>query len=146
MNKKAISGEITTADGTVQYVNEIEGAVKSAPHFSQVVIAGDTAYLSGLIAFDPNTNKLVEGGIVPETEQTLNNAEAVLKGIGLTFNDVAKVSIYLTDFDDFKVMNEVYFRRFEKARPAREAVGVKSLAFGAKIEITITAYLGATYR
>lgn len=139
---KNVKGKITNAGGSVEYVNDIPGAPAPAPHFSQVVWAGDTAYLAGQIGLDPATGKLVEGGIVNEVERTIDNIEALLAGVGLRLADVAKVSIYLTDMADFSKMNEIYFRRFGAARPARETVAVKTLALEAKIEITLTAYRG----
>ena len=135
-------GEITNSGGSVEYQNNIPNAPAPAPFFSQVVWAGDTAYLAGQIALDPATNKLVEGGLPAETERTIDNIEAVLKGIGLSLSDVAKASVYLTSAADAPVMNEIYQRRFGKARPAREMLFVSGLALGAKIEITVVAYRG----
>jgi len=135
-------GETSHAGGSVQYVNNIPDTPATRPFFSQVVWAGDTAYLSGQIALDPTTNQLVEGGLVAETETIFDSLEKTLAGVGLSFADVAKVSVYLIDIEDFQPMNEVYARRIGNARPARETVVVKSLARGARIEITMTAYKG----
>ena len=134
------TGELTNAEGSVEYQNGIPNAPAAAPFFSQVVWAGDTAYLAGQIALDAATKKLVEGGITAETEKTFDNMEAVLHGAGLTIKDVAKISVYLTNISELPAFNEIYQRRLGKARPAREMIEVKSLAFGAKVELTITAY------
>ncbi len=139
MNKKS---ELTNEGGSVEYLNNIPGTPAPAPFFSQVVWAGDTAYLAGLIALDPATGKLVEGGIVTETERTIDNIEGVLAGAGLSLADVARVTVYLTDIADAPKMNEIYTRRLGRFRPAREMVAVSSLAFGAKIEMTVIAYRG----
>lgn len=139
-DKKNEAMKITNSGGSVQYVNYIPDAPPAPPFFSQAVWAGNTAYLSGQIGLDAETLKVVQGGIVPETEKTLDNIELVLKGLGLGLKDVAKVSIYLTDMSDFATMNEIYKKRFADCRPARETVAVKELALGAKIEITMTAY------
>jgi 2-iminobutanoate/2-iminopropanoate deaminase len=139
MNKKP---ELSAEGGSVEYLNDIPGTPAPAPFFSQVVWAGDTAYLAGLIAIDPATGKLVEGGLVAETECTMDNIEGVLAGAGLTLADVARVTVYLTDIADAPKMNEIYTRRMGKFRPAREMMAVSGLAFGAKIEMTVIAYRG----
>ncbi len=131
---------ITNSGGSVDYVNGISNSPAPLPFFSQIVWAGNTAYLSGQIGLDPETMKLVEGGVVKETEKTLENIEVVLKAVGLGFQDVAKVSIYLTEIENFPLMNEIYSKIFTDSRPARETVVVKELALGAKVEITMTAY------
>jgi 2-iminobutanoate/2-iminopropanoate deaminase len=138
--------ELTNAGGNVEYLNGIPGAPSSAPFFSQLVWAGDTAYLAGQIALDPITSKLVSGGFAAETERTIDNIEAVLAGAGLKLADVARVTVYLADIKDAPAMNEIYLRRFGKNRPAREMMAVSSLAFGAKIEMTVTAYRGRSAR
>jgi len=134
--------DLANEGGSVEYLNNIPGAPAPAPFFSQVVWAGDTAYLAGLIAIDPTTSKLVEGGLIPETERALDNVEAVLAGAALSLADVARVTVYLTDISDAPKMNEIYTRRMGRYRPAREMVAVSGLAFGAKIEITVIAYRG----
>ncbi len=139
MNKKP---ELTHAGGSVSYLNNIPGTPTPAPFFSQVVWAGDTAYLAGLIGLDPMTGKLVEGGIVAETERTIDNIEAVLAGAGLSLADVARVTVYLSDIAYAPTMNEIYSRRMGTFRPAREMVAISGLAFGAAIEITVIAYRG----
>jgi 2-iminobutanoate/2-iminopropanoate deaminase len=130
-----------TNDGSaLEYLNDIPGTPAPAPFFSQLVWAGDTAYLAGIIALDPATGKLVEGGIIAETESVLDNIEAVLVGAGLTFANVARVTVYLADIADASKMNEIYTRRIGQFRPAREMMAVSGLAFGAKIEMTVIAY------
>jgi 2-iminobutanoate/2-iminopropanoate deaminase len=130
----------TNEGGSVYYLNGIPGAPAPLPFFSQVVWAGDTAYLAGLVALDPATGKLVEGGLAAETERTIDNIELVLAGAGLTLADVARVTVYLTDIADAPKMNEIYARRMGNFRPAREMVAVCGLALGAKIEMTVIAY------
>jgi 2-iminobutanoate/2-iminopropanoate deaminase len=132
--------ERTNDGSTLEYLNNIPGTPTPAPFFSQLVWAGDTAYLAGIIALDPTTEKLVEGGIVAETERVLDNIEAVLVGAGLTFANVARVTVYLADIADASKMNEIYTRRIGQFRPAREMMAVSGLAFGAKIEMTVIAY------
>jgi 2-iminobutanoate/2-iminopropanoate deaminase len=137
-----MSGELTNSGGSVEYLNGITGAPPPAPFFSQLVWAGDLAFLAGQIGLDPGTGKLVEGGLVSEMERTLDNIEAVLSGANLSLADVARVTVYLTDVADAPIMNQIYTKRFGNRRPAREMVAVKGLAFGAKIEITVIAFRG----
>ncbi len=134
--------ELTNVGGSVEYLNNIPGTPAPAPFFSQVAWAGDTAYLAGLVGLDPATGKLVEGGLVAETEQTISNIEGVLAGAGLTLADVARVTVYLTDIADAATMNEIYTRRMGTFKPAREMVAVSGLALGSKIEMTVIAYRG----
>ena len=94
MNKKP---ELTHEGGSVSYLNNIPGTPAPAPFFSQVVWAGDTAYLAGLIGLDPITGKLVESGIVAKTERTIDNIEAVQAAAGLSLADVARVTVCLSD-------------------------------------------------
>lgn len=132
--------ELSESAGGAVFVNGLPDVPKAPPFLSQLVIAGETVYLSGQIAVDPATSKMVELGVVSETEQIFDNIEGALKGIGLSFADVVKVSVYLTDFDQFPKFNEIYVRRMAGSRPAREALGVSRLAFGATVEVTMTAF------
>ena len=91
------------------------------------------------------TGKLVEGGIVAETERTTDNIEAVLAAAGLSLADVARVTVCLSDIAHAPTMNEIYARRIGKFRPAREMVATSGLAFGAAIEITVIAYRGRSH-
>jgi 2-iminobutanoate/2-iminopropanoate deaminase len=107
--------------------------------FSPAIRAGDTIYLSGQVAQDPRTGRLVEGGVTPQTEQIFDNAEAVLRAAGKTLADVVRVGVFLTDMRDFQAMNAVYARHFTPPYPARTTVGVASLPLGAAVEIELVA-------
>lgn len=132
--------QLTQSKGGAVFVNGIAEAPAAPPFLSQLVVAGETVYLSGQIAVDPATSKMVPTGVAGETEQIFNNIEGALKGIGLTLADVVKVSVYLTNFDEFGKFNEIYIRRMGGCRPAREALGVSKLALGATVEVTMIAY------
>lgn len=132
--------ETTQSPGSAILVNGIPEAPAAAPFLSQLVVAGNTIYLSGQIAVDPSTGKMVETGVERETEQIFNNIEGALKGIGLSLKHVVKASVYLTNFDEFPKFNEIYIRRMAGCRPAREALGVSRLALGATVEVTMVAY------
>ena len=103
--------------------------------YSQAVEANGTLYISGQVAIDPATGKLVEGGITEQTTQVLRNIKAILLAAGYTLNDVVKSTCLLSDMTDFKAMNEVYAQFYTSDQPARAAFAVKGLPLGALIEI-----------
>ena len=107
--------------------------------YSQAVKVGKTLYLSGQIALDPGTGEMVEGGIVEQTEQVLDNIAAVLEAAGYGFEDVVQSQVFLADLEDYAVMNAVYAKRFGSAPPARAAVQVARLPKDALVEILMTA-------
>ncbi len=94
-----------------------------------------TLELGGQVGIDPKTGKLVEGGIGPQTEQTLKNIRAILAEVGWDFKNVVKARVFLADFKDYSAMNEIYAKYFSEECPARAAVAVKSLPLGALVEI-----------
>ena len=108
--------------------------------YSQAIRAGQTVFLSGQIALDPATGLLVEGTVGDEAERVMQNLEAVLTAAGLTFANVAKVSIFLTDMGFFQEVNAVYGRYFQGLTPpARETVAVAGLPRGVRVEISAVA-------
>jgi 2-iminobutanoate/2-iminopropanoate deaminase len=107
--------------------------------YSLAVDAGGLVFFSGQIPIDPKTGKLAEGDVKVQTEQIFSNISNLLESAGLTFDDVQKVNVFLTDMNDFQAMNEVYKNKFGKPYPARSAIGVSSLPLGSKVEIEIIA-------
>jgi 2-iminobutanoate/2-iminopropanoate deaminase len=107
--------------------------------FSPAVRDGDRVYTSGQIAQDPATGKLIEGGVVAQTEQILQNLEAIMSAANKSLADVVKVNVYLTDMRNFAEMNEVYARHFVAPYPARTTVAVAALPLGAAVEIELIA-------
>ena len=103
--------------------------------YSQAVEAGGTLYISGQIALDPKTMKIVEGGIQEQTRQVLKNIGAILKEAGYDYSEVVKSTCLLSDMSDFRAMNEVYSQYYSENPPARAAFAVKELPLGALIEI-----------
>jgi 2-iminobutanoate/2-iminopropanoate deaminase len=96
-------------------------------------------YCSGQIAIDPETGSLLDGSVEEEAEQVLRNLGAVLQGASMSFRDVVQCTVYLTDMSDYATVNDVYSRYFSEAPPAREAVEVRALPRGARVEISCTA-------
>ena len=105
--------------------------------FSQAVEVGGFLYFSGQVGQDPATGKIVEGGIVPETERVFANLSAVLKTAAKSFDDVARVSVFLTSMGDYGEMNGIYAKYFGQPFPARTTVAVAALALGACVEIDL---------
>lgn len=117
----------------------IDRAAPSAGPFSPAVRGGELIYLSGQVAQDPATGKLVDGGVAEQTEQAIRNLAAVLEAAGRTLDDVVRVGVYLTNMVDFTAMNEVYARSFIQPYPARTTIGVAALPLGAAVEIDLVA-------
>jgi 2-iminobutanoate/2-iminopropanoate deaminase len=107
--------------------------------FSPAVRAGGSIYMSGQVAQDPATGKLVAGDVTRQTEQVFRNVRAVLEAAGKSLSDVVAVRVYLTDMANFAAMNEVYAKQFEQPYPARTTIGVKALPLGAEVEIDLIA-------
>lgn len=107
--------------------------------YSHAAEAGGLVFLSGLIPLDPDSGTLITGDIEAATALVFANAERVLAGCGLSFDDVVKVAVYLTDMRNFGPMNAVYAKQFDSDPPARTCVGVAELPKGVPIEIEITA-------
>jgi 2-iminobutanoate/2-iminopropanoate deaminase len=105
--------------------------------FSQAIEVGGFLYVSGHVGQDPATGKVVEGGIVAETERVFQNLAAVLKAAGRSFDHVARVGVYLTSMGDFVAMNGIYARYFSQPFPARTTIGVAALPLGACVEIDL---------
>ncbi len=105
--------------------------------FSQAVEVGGFLYFSGQVGQDPATGKVVEGGVVAETERIFRNLAAVLEAAGKSFDDVARAGVYLTSIGDFGAMNGIYARHFHPPYPARTTIGVAALPLGACVEIDL---------
>lgn len=118
-------------------------APKAIGPYVQATRAGDLVFCSGQIALDPATGAMVAGGIEAETARVLDNLEAVLSAAGATLSDVVRTTIYLTDMNDFAVVNRIYGERFADpsgAFPARATVQVAALPKGARVEIDAVAH------
>lgn len=108
--------------------------------YNQAVLSGNTLYTSGQIAFNPETGVLVLDDIKTETKQVMENMEAVLKAANMTFDNVIKSSIFISDMDNFGQINEVYGSYFDDVNaPARETVEVARLPKDVNVEISMIA-------
>lgn len=110
--------------------------------YSQAVLSGNTLYTSGQIALHPETGELVTGDIETETKQVMENMKAVLDAAGMTFENVIKSTIFISNMDDFAKINGVYGAYFnETTAPARETVQVAKLPKNVNVEISMIAVL-----
>jgi 2-iminobutanoate/2-iminopropanoate deaminase len=108
--------------------------------YSQAVLVGNTLYTSGQVALNPATMELILDNIETETKQVMENLKAVLEAAHMTFENVIKTTIFLTDMGDFANMNGVYSSYFdEKTAPARETVEVAGLPKNVNVEISMIA-------
>jgi 2-iminobutanoate/2-iminopropanoate deaminase len=108
--------------------------------YNQAVLTGNTLYTSGQIAINPATGELVLDTIELETKQVMQNMKAVLEAAGMTFENVVKSTIFISNMNDFGSINSVYGSYFnEKTAPARETVQVACLPKNVNVEISMIA-------
>ncbi len=103
--------------------------------YSQAVESNGMLFVSGQVAINPETGKVVEGGISEQTEQVMKNIGAILKEAGYDFSDVIKSTCLLSDMGNFAAMNTVYGKYYSENPPARAAFAVKELPLGVLVEI-----------
>ena len=114
-------------------------APKALGPYSQAVLAGNTLYCSGQIAINPKSGALNTANITTETNQVMQNLEAVLSEAEMNFDNVVKCSIFLKDMKQYTDVNKVYVEYFGDNPPAREAVEVVVLPRNVNIEISLIA-------
>lgn len=107
--------------------------------YSQAVLVDNTLYISGQIALDAESGKLIDDSIEKETEQVMKNLSEVLNAAEMDFSNVVKTSIFLSDMDFFSKVNEVYGQYFTSDFPARETVAVRTLPKNVNVEIAVIA-------
>src|ERR1041385_8959950 len=109
--------------------------------YSQAVVSGGFAFLSGQIPLDPGTGQLIDGDIVAQTQRVLDNLQDVLEACGSYLSKVVKTTVYLKDMGEFSRMNEVYARYFPENAPARATVEAARLPRDVRVEIDCIAAL-----
>ena len=108
--------------------------------YNQAVLVGNTLYTSGQIALNPETMELVMDSISIETKQVMENMKAVLEAANMNFSHVIKTSIFISDMNNFSLINDVYSQYFDEATaPARETVEVANLPKFVNVEISMIA-------
>jgi reactive intermediate/imine deaminase len=103
--------------------------------YSQAIAAGGLVFLSGQIPLDPETMELVSDDVAEQTDRVFRNLAAVAEAAGGGLADLVKLTVYLTDLNDFGTVNEVMARHMSEPYPARAAIGVSALPRGAAVEI-----------
>lgn len=117
-----------------QQIIHTENAPSAIGPYSQAVGANGTIFVSGQIPLDPVTGDLIDGDFKAQVEQVFDNLSAIAEAAGTTLANAVRIGIYLTDMDQFAVVNEVMAARFNAPYPARAAIGVASLPKNAAVE------------
>jgi 2-iminobutanoate/2-iminopropanoate deaminase len=123
-----------------QFFN-VPGGKKAGPPLTTAIKCGDALYLSGQTPMDLHTGKFIEGDIATQTKQVLENIRLILEECQSSLSDVVKVTVYLTDLNDFGAFNEIYKQYFKDPYPVRTLVGAK-LLFTFNVEIDVIARVG----
>jgi 2-iminobutanoate/2-iminopropanoate deaminase len=115
------------------------GAPDPIGPYSQAIQAGNMLFISGQIAIERSTGKLLTQAIEEETSLVMKNLEEILKAAGMDFSNVVKTTIFLKDMNNFPKVNEIYGKHFQKEPPARETVEVSRLPKDVNVEISCIA-------
>ena len=107
--------------------------------YSQAIRAGSLLFVSGQIALDPDTGKMIDGDLAAQTHRVFKNLGAILEAAGASFANVVRTTVYLADMNDFPVMNEIYGTYFSSPAPARATVQAARLPRDARVEIDLIA-------
>ena len=116
---------------------------RSAPAvgpYNHAVRIGDLLFCAGQIPIDPATGNLIPGDIKAQTQRVLDNVKVILEDQKLTFANVVKSTVFLTNLADFAGMNDVYAKHFTTDFPARSTIQVAALPKGANVEIEVVAH------
>jgi reactive intermediate/imine deaminase len=114
---------------------QTDDAPQAIGTYSQAVRVGDTVYLSGQIALDPDTMQMDNASIEAEIHRVFRNLAAVASAAGGTLDDLVKLNVFLTDLQHFPVVNQIMAEYLKQPYPARAAIGVKELPRGARVEM-----------
>ncbi len=118
-----------------------EEVPKAIGPYSPAIKVGNLVFISGQLPIDPATGEIVGDDIEVQTKKSLENLKAVLKPYSIDFENIVKVTIFLTNMDDFSIVNKIYSNYFKEEFPARSCVEVARLPKGAKIEIECIAII-----
>ena len=119
-------------------VNTSEAPAPIGP-YSQAIQAGNLLFISGQVAINPVTGNVDATEITGETHQVMKNLQAILKEAQMSFSNVIKTTIFLSDMSLFATVNEIYGKYFTGSFPARETVAVKGLPKNVNVEISMIA-------
>lgn len=127
-------------EATMKKAVQTDKAPQALAYYSQAVIFGNLVFCSGQIALDPATGQIVGQTLGEQAHGVFKNLAAVLDAAGSSLDKVLKVTLYLTDINDYAEVNQIYAQYFKGVLPARVAVAVSALPRGAKIEAEAIAY------
>ena len=126
--------------------NKIAVSTKMAPKaigpYSQGIAVDSFLFVSGQLPIDPDTGKFIDGNIAARAHQVFNNLKSIIHAAGGTMADVVKITLFLTDMNDFNAVNEIYSKHFVDPYPARSAVQVTALPLGSNIEAEAIVRIG----
>ena len=123
----------------VKIINTTNAPAPVGP-YNQAILIDDTLYISGQIALDAVSMKMIEGSIEEEAKKVMQNIKAILQEVDFSFENIIKTTIFITDMNNFSRVNTIYGEYFDnKTAPARETVEVSALPKNAKIEISVIA-------
>lgn len=131
--------EFTVTIGHMKKIVSTNEAPAAIGPYSQAVRSGRFLFCSGQIPLDPKSGEVVSGDVTAQTKRVMENIAAVLKAEGLSFNNVVKTTIFLTNLGDFQTVNEIYGSYFKNDPPARSTVQVAALPRGVSVEIEMIA-------
>lgn len=123
-------------------VVKTESAPQAIGPYSQGIKLGNLVFTAGQTGIDPQTGKMVQGGIEEQTRQTLRNVAAILEAAGTSLRNAVKTTVFLSDMSHFQAMNGVYKEHFGEQPPARTTVQAARLPLDALVEIECVASLG----
>ena len=123
-----------------QVINTSSAPAPIGP-YNQAILTGNMLFISGQVCIEPATGELKNKDIQQETHQVMHNLRAILSAAGMTFNNVVKTTIFITDMHQFSEINEVYGKYFEGEFPARETVEVSALPKFVNVEISMIAVI-----
>jgi 2-iminobutanoate/2-iminopropanoate deaminase len=112
-----------------------KGGAKPMAPYSPGIISGNLLFTAGQIGLDPDSQKMVAGGVEAQAKQALENLGTILDAAGLDFSNLVKVTVFMTDMNDYAAINTIYGTYFDDNPPARSAVQVGALPGGAAVEI-----------
>ncbi|AYY80619.1 MULTISPECIES: RidA family protein [Proteus] len=116
-------------------LRNIEALSSPGGHYSHVVTANNMSFVSGLLPLDKQGKPLADKPVEIQIIQVLENLNACLLGINAKKTDIVQVKVYVTDINEWPIVNKLYATWIGEHRPARVVAGVKELHFGSKIEI-----------
>ncbi len=121
-----------------QVINTTNAPAPIGP-YNQAIKAGNWLFISGQVAIIPATGEVITSGVKDEAVQVMKNLEAIIKEAGITFDNIVKTTIFLSDMSLFAEVNEIYGSYFTGDYPARETVAVKGLPKNVNVEISMIA-------